>query len=574
MTAGLHLRSQYIAMPDGVALAVDVWRPESVAACPVVLGFTRYWRGYDLDDPTPHRQRLFGAAAYFAGHGIAFVMCDVRGTGASFGTRTCEYSDAEVKDYAAVAGWVRAQAWCSGAVVTFGVSYSGNAALLAAAHGGAALKAVMPNFIDYDLYQHSICPGGVPNRWMAENWGGLTAALDANDFRGAARFQPIPPGAEALDAVRGVKPVDDDRDGSKRDAAVRAHAGNFRTGAQTVVYADCPLGRGGETVDDIGIHARLDAINAAGVPVHLTAGWFDGGTAVGAVTLFNALDVPCRVSIGPWNHGMTYHVDPFGSQDPADQIRLAMADCLGPVIDVLRAPRPAGKVLRYYTYGLNAWRATECWPVKGQRPVAVYCARGALTPVQPTDEGFDPHALDDTATTGTLNRWHTQIGSTPVVYPGRGAAGGYDTPPLAADCELTGTPAVTIHLRTDATDAILFFCLDAVAPDGRVALLSDGCFRALHRAGTLDGATAGRLGRRHSFRRADARPLAPGEVAVVRCDLMPMSAVVAKGHRLRLSITGGDRDTFVVFPDAARRIDVMRGSQIALPVVSDSLVFS
>jgi hypothetical protein len=48
----------------------------------------------------------------------------------------------------------------------------------------------------------------------------------------------------------------------------------------------------------------------------------------------------------------------------------------------------------------------------------------------------------------------------------------------------------------------------------------------------------------HSFRRADALPMVPGEFARVEFALFPVAARIATGHRLRLAIAGTDAETF------------------------------
>ena len=67
-------------------------------------------------------------------------------------------------------------------------------------------------------------------------------------------------------------------------------------------------------------------------------------------------------------------------------------------------------------------------------------------------------------------------------------------------------------------------------------------------------------------------PLVPGEVAEITFGLLPTSALIRKGHQIRLGIAGHDEGTFVRFPDEGTPTltisrDRVRASFIDLPVV-------
>ena len=77
----------------------------------------------------------------------------------------------------------------------------------------------------------------------------------------------------------------------------------------------------------------------------------------------------------------------------------------------------------------------------------------------------------------------------------------------------------------------------------------------------------------HSFKKQDAMPLVPGQIAEFKFALQPTSVVIKKGHRLRLAIAGADKDTFPRTPETgvptikiAR--NVRNASLIELPVIS------
>jgi predicted acyl esterase len=73
----------------------------------------------------------------------------------------------------------------------------------------------------------------------------------------------------------------------------------------------------------------------------------------------------------------------------------------------------------------------------------------------------------------------------------------------------------------------------------------------------------------HSFKRADAELVHPGEVMTLEFPLMPVAALIRPGHRLRLAIAGADKDWFTIYSNGQpERFDVRLGeggSQLILP---------
>src|SRR5207253_1744570 len=84
---------------------------------------------------------------------------------------------------------------------------------------------------------------------------------------------------------------------------------------------------------------------------------------------------------------------------------------------------------------------------------------------------------------------------------------------LAAHQELSGHPCVTLHLSASEADAALHVYLEDVAPDGTCRYVTEGMLRALHRKECTAPDYHQVVGPFHSYTRADAAPLVPGEVA-------------------------------------------------------------
>ena len=118
----LQIKSIYIAMRDGTRLAVSVWLSEESDSdskqYPAILTTTRYWRTSLFKKDEPALQYFYPAASYYHAQGYIYVAVDVRGTGASFGTRDTEMSPTEVNDIGEIIDWLSQQSWCDGRVVT------------------------------------------------------------------------------------------------------------------------------------------------------------------------------------------------------------------------------------------------------------------------------------------------------------------------------------------------------------------------------------------------------------------------------------------------------------------------
>ena len=143
--------------------------------------------------------------------------------------------------------------------------------------------------------------------------------------------------------------------------------------------------------------------------------------------------------------------------------------------------------------------------------------------------------------------------------------------PLAADHELSGHPCVTMHLSASEADAALHVYLEDLAPDGTCRYVTEGMLRALHRKECAAPKQHQVVGPYRSYTRADASPLAPGDVATLRFSLLPTSWRAAAGHRLRVAIAGADADNFGQVPHGRPPVlSIRRGgvhaSSIVLPL--------
>ncbi|NKQ58203.1 CocE/NonD family hydrolase [Amycolatopsis sp. K13G38] len=533
-------------MADGTRLAVDLWTWNEHERRPAIVWFTRYWRRSTGAEAVS--ETFKDAISYFTGVGYTFLVVDVRGTGASFGQRPTEWARAEIDDYGVVIDWVANQPWSNGAVATLGTSYSGNAAELATLTSGAPLRATVPRFTDFTEYLHAFRPGGLVNTVISDTWMTLTRALDRNND------PAVPELAGTLQPGESVCPVDGDN-GTLLAQAVAEHrvSGDVCQTLEALRYADDPFtsDETGTTLEDVSPSTLWPAIDARQVPSMHWASWYDGGTADGVITRFMTYRTPMVGVIGAWNHGASTNANPFGARDtaPPEPSRAAQYAAIDTFLRPLMADRPGAspeRVLEYFTVGADVWRSTECWPPAGHMPWVLQLTEGnGLTPEPPVVEGADRYSVHPSATTGTKNRWHTQL-SAPLDYGDRRLEDEgllvYDSEPLESDLEFTGSPVAHLHVSVDGSDGAIFTYFESVAPDGTVTLLSDACARLSLAGSERDSATY--PGPTPTFTRATRRLMVPGEPTLIRITLHALSAVVSKGHRLRLAVAGADVDTF------------------------------
>lgn len=569
----------YVEMPDGVRIAVTVHLPVGASALPVpaVIRATRYWRGRPPGVFAP----TGGEAVAFTEAGFALVLVDVRGTGASFGQWDGPWSPSEIADLGVVCEWIAIQPWSNGRVGSHGISYDGNTAELIAASEPPSLRAIIPRFSDVDPFLHLSFPGGILLDSFIQSWETSNRALD--------RMDPTPVMAltgETRDEVmaRMGEPdrADEDVDGSLVAAALLEHAGNmdvWEVGA-ALTYADDDAARALRVVESSPHHLR-DRIERSGVAIQAWASWFDAGTAAGALSRFNNITNAMDVIIGPWSHGAAFDVN-LGGDEPIPAAATAdeqAADMFAFLYDNLAddGRRSTTRTIRYWQLFADRWLETTQWPPRGSAPLSLYCGPGGTLETSVGADGADSYQVDFAASTGTANRWSTQSGGGPVVYPDRREADErcltYTTGPLPEAVDIIGDPVVTLHLESSASDAAVYVYLEAVTPTGEVIYLTEGQLRLLHRRVTAAPVGEWHPGPYRTFSQHDAAPLLPGEVAEVSLSLLPLSARLEAGWRLRIAIAGADDGTFVRIPETGVPTftvhrSAMHPSSIQIPIVS------
>ncbi|MCX6561159.1 MAG: CocE/NonD family hydrolase [Candidatus Aminicenantes bacterium] len=560
--------SQYVKMRDGIRLAVDILRPARKGSVetmplPVLWTHTRYRRASVMDGKVrssleaPHLLALLK-------RGYILAAVDVRGAGASFGVSNGVFTPEESEDAREITEWLAVRPWSDGKIGMFGGSYLGITQLMAAARKPPHLKAIMPMVALFDLYDMG-SPGGVFREDFTKTWSDLTRQLD---------HQP------------GTAPVDEDKDGKLLKAALEEHRKN-----RPLIDIMSPL-RFRDSLDQAtGTRpfalwdpaSHIKEINESGIPVYLFGGWYDSFTS-DQFALWRNLSVPKRLTVGAWSHS---------PRDPAvarEELVLLTIESLrwydywlkGIDTGVMNDAPITYQVM--LSPGAGEWRTAADWPLPAAKPVEFYPGQGKSGTIgsandgflrrKPAAEGADALTIDYSATSGTATRWDNAVGGgfgCPDMAANDRKGLTYTTPLLGADLEVTGAPVVKLWIDSTAKDADVFAYLEEVDAKGISTYVTEGVLRASQRI--VSGAPYNNDGLPyHRGFAEDARDLAPGEPVELDFEMEPTSNVFNAGHRLRLTITGADKDnaqTPALTPPPVLKVHRGKGalSALVLPVV-------
>jgi putative CocE/NonD family hydrolase len=243
-----------------------------------------------------------------------------------------------------------------------------------------------------------------------------------------------------------------------------------------------------------------------------------------------AKDPRARLILGPWVHGGE-DSDHSGDRVFGSQARLAYADEILRFMDryvrgmdngVDTEPR-----VRAFVMGENVWRGGPTLPLPGTRPLALYlAANGKLDSRPPTPDSqpsFSAFVSDPARP--VVDPYGTDPGAHDYrALARRGDVAVFESEPLAESVRVVGPIETEIFLSADAPDADLWLKLEDVAGGGTAWNLSSPGTDVL-RVSSREGG-------------ASPKPLAPGEIAVVRHPNLRTGNLFAKGHRIRVVLCG------------------------------------
>lgn len=489
----------WVRMPDGAALATDVYHPRGVGPGPTVLIRTPYGR-----------RRWSGAlsvtlARRFAERGYRVVAQDVRGR---FESRSGEFEPYlhEGRDAAATAEWITAQPWSDGQVATWGPSYLGYVQWALAAAEGPHPAAMVPITTAANPLGAGAEAG--PGIDTTLRWIIFIDAMENTDLRlwtRLARIAVAPVQHRLLASGFGELPL------AGADVAVLGRESSIWR--RWVEHAH----PGDELWEQVDVSA---AITRTPAKVHAVTGWFD-------IYLTRQLEDHARLvaagrrpylTIGPW-----HHLDP--------RMQLAGLRIGLDWFDTHLRGRP-GKLrdapVRVWVSG--EWRDLDAWPPPTTDVRCWLHPGGTLGDGPPDGEPapttyrYDPARPTPGIGGAMLSMSAGSVDNTPL--EARDDVLTFTTEPLAEAVEVMGEPCARLSVSATSPHVDLVTRLCVVRQGGRSFNLSDGHVRL--------GAT------RDDRDRADLAT--PDDDRGVLAVDVPMSALAhrfAPGERIRLQVASG-----------------------------------
>ena len=507
-----------VPMRDGTVLRADVYRPSTGDPFPVLVYRTPYGK-----HDTVHWYDTHLAAVE---RGYAVILQDVRGRYASEG-EFYPYIH-EGKDGFDTIEWAARQAWSTGEVGTFGLSYPGAVQWLAAVERPPHLKAMVPAMTFATSQRFFYFNGVFDLSWLP--WINNSIAPDARTRRGLA-------GPKTSDEARAAWRLD--------SARMQSHLPLLTLPDLKEVAPYYYDWLRHPPTDDwwnwAELRGRYERVDAA---VLNLSGWFDEAYGPdGATANFNGLmaarrdqaDPRTQLILGPWVHGVdevqtsvTGDLD-FGPDAAIDYNEVVLQWMDRYVRGIENGVEREGPV-RLFVMGENRWRDESAWPPAStqKRPLWLGAdpegsANQALLPMAPTEGPTSTSFLSDPA--DPVTDPYESFG--PHDYQElarRTDLAIFQTEPLDSDLEVTGAMIAEIYVSCDCADLDLWVKVLDVAPNGFAHnLMSPG----------LDVLRA-------SYREPEKgrQLLEPGNVYLLRLPHLITSNLFRRGHRIRALISG------------------------------------
>jgi putative CocE/NonD family hydrolase len=591
--SGMRRTAAYVRAKDGTRIATYRYLPANLGETdriPAILIITPYvseveltWFG-KLVAPKSEQIQL---AEEFARCGYATIFMDGRGSGASFGARRSSLFKDFVSYARDIVDWIIAQPWSNGKVGSTGVSAVGSASYWLAIGNHPAVKAIAPRFTSFDIF-YDTHPGGLLTSRFVQDIDGKLKLMDSNQLWKLpdTRLQR----AAAWFFVKGICPMDEDRDHSLLNEALSERAGNESLAmdiANAMFREDQITDASGATMlDSQSPFEHLRELESSGAAMYLFAGWFDGAFSRAMLNAFRNLANPAKkIVIGPWSHGGRQNSSPFepgkGARkfdQSAELVRFFELHLRGEDNGIAKEPP-----IHYFTMGSESWQSTSEWPPSAAKMLRLHFnSERHLTDTEPGTDGCDTYNVDFRASTGNHSRFgkHLSGDRLRASYPDRRRRDRtlltYDSAPLTRDVEITGHAIATLYVSSNREDSAFLVYLEDVWPDGKVYNITDGILSARFRKISSERPPYVGFGPYRTLKRSDEMPVVRGEIMELVIDMFPVSYLVSEGHRIRIALSGADVDNFpLVPPDAAPSWNVYWGgnvhaSCIDLPVIEVS----
>jgi putative CocE/NonD family hydrolase len=575
--AGTFARgSQYIAMRDGTKIAIDVYRPSKngrvlADPLPTILVVTPYHRraGARGGRILPPESYLETMRDVFIEHGYAVVYADLRGHGASFGTAYAGGTEASTTpwDVWDTVEWVAAQPWSTGKIGMFGCSYDGETAWRGASVMPPHLSAIAP------------CAAPSIDRFNNGRVNGI------NMIGGVEFFDKL---MYALDVANPAAPVDEDKTGVLREAAIAEHRIAWDRGlaAWAPARAARPFRDSIPPYPEWGYATEgwnyLPNFMISKIPAMQFVGWRDMNAPL-VLAWYRSLakiGVNTKIVIGPWYHCAWYTSPLFDAK--TEHVRWFDYWLKGVKNGITDEPN-----VTYYLTGAPAgteWRSAKSWPLPNTERVTYFLSGSAgsaesLSAAKPKEgNGADEYLVNYMVSGSRFNvppleAASADAGLKPVIMNAVDEKSLiYTSAPLEMAVEITGIPRASLWVSSTATDQDFFVYVEELDEQGVSSLVTEGALRASNRA-TRTAPYDNEGFPWHASLKQDWQPLEPGVPVFLDFALNPISRYIEKGRRIRVTINNFDSaigfDTPLLSPTPTTTIyrNAQHPSSVTLPFI-------
>jgi len=495
-----------VTMRDGIKISLCVYRPDAPGQFPTLFAASPYQ--YEMDEVPAYPLFLWretGPVEWYVGQGYAYVHADVRGSGQSQGEFSFMGLD-EQQDYLELIAWIVKQPWCNGRIGGIGQSYYAMAQWLMATYAPPGLACIAPYDGLVDQYRGSNYHGGIFCSYRSVWY----ASLRADNMHRPVNRKGRPP--MRFDLV----------------GAITEHTLDDEFWRERSPYW------------------RLDKIKC---PVLSIGHWGKMGLHLrGNILGYEEVKAPKKLVV-------TGARNTFEAHKMFDQIDFHQKELL-PFYDLHLKGKNNGfmaaEPVRLYVRGANVWRAEAQWPPKAAY-VPYYLRKGPSGSVTSMNDGglsADKPPANEASTSYTYPDWEWVNGVAIIGPDGRVDAVRrvltFTSAPLDKDLNVTGPIVLKLFASSTAIDTQFIVKLSDQQPQDDAARkkgdqpaftpVSKGWLKASHREKDQTRSKP----ERPFYTHTNPQPLTPGEVYAFDIEVLPISYVFKKGHRLRLELANSD----------------------------------
>ena len=600
----------YISLKDSTKIAITYLLPEkeNVAGYPIVLLASPYTSSVFVPEMKWY-ERAFSkwetgswgpeydfisqkSIKTYTSNGYAVVLMDLRGTGSSTGFASpgdTKYID----DFTEVFNYLEMQPWSNGKIGMEGQSYLGWTQFAAASTKHPALKCIAPGLINVDAYSDNIRPGGIKNIdwiesystrlkninssfWSTDGELPIFPSVPLTDMDGDGQFlDEIPELKENEQLVLNTNSITY-KDGIERPN--NPYISMLKERHKSISFSD--LAASFEYIDDtlyfddrLGFFQGTNPINLIAelkktkIPVLFIGGFFD--YFEGIPQLYSSLKNtnPSYLFMGPRFHIPAdipaSYKELFGYKNSySDAQFIHTLRFLDHYLKDINNGFEKELPVKIYT-PFEGWNNFSTWPIEEALPTKFYLTKDVLT--EESEKSLDTlqynvdfthrasygeHALNPNNALFVMNDVleRSAQDSTCLVF---------ETAPLNVEKILTGYPIINLNISSNRSNADVYVYLTDVAPDGKAYYIAEAQLRAgWHRLADNDELVDGAFDVEpelpwQSYKRDhyDPEPFKNGTYQKLKFNLKPHSWKFKKGHKIRISIAGADKDNFEFNPD-------------------------